>query len=193
MDRLLVVIFGLMGVGKTTVAQALAQARDWPVLHSDTVRKGLAGLGPTTPARFEFGQGIYKEDFSRRTYEEMRRLAGELLDKGAQGVILDASFKSAAERGRVRELAQEKGARAIYVYCFCSPEVVQARLHQRADDTTAISDGRSELLDLQMKDFDPLTEADQPLLKLDTGRDLAEVHQEISGFLDEFLSDPRDR
>jgi hypothetical protein len=30
-------------------------------------------------------------------------------------------------------------------------------------------------------------------LKLDTGRDLAEVHQEMSSFLDEFLSDPRDR
>jgi len=193
MDRLLVVIFGLMGVGKTTVAQALGQARDWPVLHSDTVRKCLAGLGPTTPARFEFGQGIYNEDFSRRTYEEMRRLAGELLDKGAQGVILDASFKSAGERARVRKLARAKGTRTVFVYCYCSPEVVQKRLHHRADNTSAISDGRTELLDLQMKAFDPLSEADQPLLKLDTGRELAEVHQEISGFLDEFLTDPRDR
>jgi predicted kinase len=192
MDRLLVVIFGLMGVGKTTVARALAQAREWPALHSDTVRKVLAGLGPTTPARFEFGQGIYNEDFSRRTYEEMRRLAAELLDKGAQGVILDASFKSAAERARVRELAQEKGARAVFVYCYCPQEVVQERLHQRADNTRAISDGRSELLDLQMQDFDPLTEADQPLLKLDTGRELAEVRQEISGFLDEFLPNSHD-
>ena len=71
-------------------------------------------------------------------------------------------------------------------------EVVQERLHQRADNTRAISDGRSELLDLQMKDFDPLSEADQPLLQLDTGRELAEVRQEISVFLDDFLSDPRD-
>jgi len=69
---------------------------------------------------------------------------------------------------------------------------VQERLHQRADNTRAISDGRSELLDLQIQDFDPLTEADQPLLELDTGRELAEIRQEISGFLDELLSDPRD-
>ena len=44
MDRLLVVIFGLMGVGKTTVARALGEARGWPVIHSDAVRKALAAV-----------------------------------------------------------------------------------------------------------------------------------------------------
>jgi uncharacterized protein len=187
-DRVLVVIFGLMGVGKTTVAQALAQARNWPVIHSDTVRKDLAGLDPTTPARFEFGQGIYSEDFSRRTYREIRRRTGKLLDQGAAGVILDASFKSAAERGQVRELAREKGARALFVFCYCPPEVVQDRLRQRADHAGAISDGRPELLDLQIKDFDPLTAADQPLLKVDTGRGLEKVLQEITDFLDNVIT-----
>lgn len=192
MDRLLVMIFGLMGVGKTTVARALAQARNWPVLHSDTVRKSLAGLEPTTPARFEFGQGIYSEDFSRRTYQEMRRRAGDLLDGGVTGVILDASFKCAEERDRIRELGRKKGARVVFVYCFCPPEVVRKRLLQRASNTSAISDGRLDLRSSQMEDFDPLTEADQPLLKLDTGRELEEVIQEVTDFLDEFLSGSRD-
>ena len=66
MDRCLVVIFGLMGVGKTTVAEALGRARGWPVIHSDAVRKELAGLTPTTPAHFEFGQGIYDAGFSQK-------------------------------------------------------------------------------------------------------------------------------
>lgn len=188
MDHFLVVIFGLMGVGKTTIARALAKSRHWPVIHSDTVRKSLAGLDPTTPARFEFGQGIYREDFSRQTYQEMQRQAGEFLDGGAPGVICDASFKSAKERARVRELAQDKGAKALFIYCFCPEEVVRHRLLKRLDNTSAISDGRLELLDLQMKDFEPLTVEDQPLLKLDTGRELEEVLQEVSTFLDNFLS-----
>lgn len=192
MDRVLAVIFGLMGVGKTTVARALAQVRDWPVIHSDRVRKDLAGLDPSTPAPFEFGQGIYSEDFSRRTYQEIRRQAGELLEQGTAGVILDASFKSARERTRIRDLARKKGARAVFIYCYCSPEVVQERLLQRADKAGAMSDGRPELLDLQIKDFDPLTGADQPLLKVDTGRELAAVLQEITGFLDNFISIGRD-
>ena len=99
MDRCLVVIFGLMGVGKTTVAEALSQARGWPVIHSDAVRKELAGLTPTTRAHFEFGQGIYSGDFSQKTYSEMRRRAKEMLTAGATGVILDASFKSVRRAG----------------------------------------------------------------------------------------------
>ncbi len=187
MDRVLVVIFGLMGVGKSTVAQALGEARGWPVIGSDAVRKALAGLSPTTPARFGFGQGIYREDFSQKTYAEMRRRAGELLAGGARGVILDASFKSAAERARVRELAGEKGARAVFVQCVCPKEVVQERLRRRADNASAISDGRPELLDLQIEDFEPVTEADQPRLRLDTGRDLVQVLQEVNSFLDGLL------
>jgi uncharacterized protein len=188
MDRILVVIFGLMGVGKSTVARALGEVRGWPVISSDAVRKALAGLSPTTPARFGFGQGIYAEDFSQKTYAEMRRRAGELLAGGAAGVILDASFKSAAERARVRELAGEKGARVVFIQCLCPREVVQERLRRRADNAAAISDGRPELLDLQMEDFEALNEADQPRLDIDTGRDLKEVLKEVNTFVDGFLS-----
>ena len=184
MDRLLVVIFGLMGVGKTTVARALGEARGWPVIHSDAVRKALAGLAPTTPALFEFGQGIYSKDFSQKTYTEMRRRAGELLDSGDTRVILDASFKSVGERDRVRELAREKEARVAFIYCFCPKELVRERLMKRRADRQAISDGRLELLDLQVEDFEPLTGADQPLLRLDTGQELAKLLQEVNGFLD---------
>lgn len=184
MDRVLVVIFGLMGVGKTTVAKALAQARGWPVIHSDAVRKALAGLAPTTPARFEFGQGIYSEEFSRRTYAEMRRRAAELLDRGVAQVILDASYKSAQERAQIRNLAREKGAAAVFVYCYCPKETVRKRLRQRADNASAISDGRLELLDLQAEDFEPLTEADQPLLRLNSGRDLGQTLNEVNTFLE---------
>ena len=183
MDRILVVIFGLMGVGKTTVAEALGRARGWPVIHSDAVRKELAGLTPTTPAHFEFGQGIYDEGFSQKTYCEMRRRAKEILSAGAAGVILDASFKSVGERDRVRELARAEKARAAFIYCYCRVEVIRARLLARQGNSSAISDGRLELLDMQTEDFEPLTEADQPLLRLDTGRELAEILQDLNGFL----------
>ena len=184
MDRVLVVIFGFMGVGKSTVAKALGEARGWPVVHSDVVRKLLAGLAPTTPALFEFGKGIYNEDFSRKTYTEMLRRAGDIIDGGASRVILDASYKSVRERQRVRELAREKEARAAFIYCFCDQEVVRERLVQRRADQSAVSDGRLELLDRQVEDFEPVGKADQPLLRLDTGRELAKILQEVNGFLD---------
>jgi hypothetical protein len=186
MQRLIVVIFGLMGTGKTTLARALADAMGWPAVHSDAVRKTLAGLTPTTPAPVAYGAGIYQEDFSACTYGEMRRLAAGHLAAGP-GVILDGSYKRQGERQLVRDLAAETNARICFIYCFCPLEIVRARLDLRKANATAISDGREEILSAQARDFDPLTDADQPLLRLDTGRELGEVLREAQGFVEGLL------
>jgi len=180
--RLLVVIFGLMGTGKTTLARELAAARGWPVLHSDVVRKELAGLPPTAPVREEFGRGIYDESFSARTYAELRRRAAEYLKAGAAGVIVDASFKSARERRLVQELAREQGARAVFVLCECPRETVRERLTRRAA-AASISDGRLEILELQEQDFEPVTAAEEPLLRVDTGGEVAGALAQVEEFL----------
>jgi predicted kinase len=178
----LVVVFGLMGTGKTTLARALGEALGWPVVHSDAVRKTLAGLTPTTRVPLEFGAGIYAEDFSARTYGEMRRLARESLAAGP-GVILDGSYKRGAERAEVRDLAREAGAEALFILCECPAEVVRARLGIRRDDPRAISNGRVELFEAQARDFDPLTPEDRPLLRLNTGREMKTVLAELKDFV----------
>ena len=182
----MVVIFGLMGTGKTTLARDLGEALGWPVIHSDAVRKTLAGLTPTTPTPVEFGKGIYDENFSRRTYEEMRCQAGLHLAAG-RSVILDGSYKRTGEREGVRQLAQAGGARALFVYCDCPAAVVKERLGLRAWDPKSISDGRLELMEAQAKDFDPLMPEDRPLLRLDTGRELPAVLAELKSFIQPYL------
>jgi len=183
--RLVVVIFGLMGTAKTTLARALGEALGWPVIHSDAVRKALAGLTPTTPTPAEFGKGIYGEDFSRRTYEEMLTQARQHLAAG-RSVILDGSYKRTLERNLVRQLAQASGARALFVYCDCPVAVVKERLGLRARDPKSISDGRLELLEAQAKDFDPLTPGDRPLLRLDTGREVGVVVEDLKSFVQSY-------
>jgi predicted kinase len=180
--QLVVVIFGLMGTGKTTLARELAAALGWPVLHSDMIRKELAGLPPTAPVREEFGRGIYSADFSARTYAEMRRRAEEYLQTGAPGVILDASFKSAQERRLVRELARNSGAEAVFVLCECPRELVRERLSRRAAEAS-ISDGRLEILELQEQDFEPPGADEEPWFRLDTGQELPEALAQVKEFL----------
>lgn len=171
-----------MGTGKTTLARALGQKLGWPVVHSDAVRKELAGLEPTIPVLEEFGQGIYSESFSRQTYADMLTRARRHLDR-APGVILDGSYKRAAERESVRQAAREWGRPVRFIYCECPTEVVRERLSRRQANAASISDGRLELLDIQKQDFDPLREEDRPLLRLDTGRELDAVLAEIQNFL----------
>jgi predicted kinase len=180
--RLIVVVFGLMGTGKSSRSRALGAALKWPVIHSDVVRKTLAGLKPTDRVPADFGQGIYGEDFSARTYEDMFRLAQEHLAAG-RNVILDGSFKRALERKRVRRLAREQQARVIFVYCECPPEVARERLGIRLTDPEAISDGRVELFEDQARDFDPFTPEDRPLLRLDTTREPQVVLEELKSFV----------
>jgi len=188
MGRLaIIVFFGLMGTGKTTLARAMSEKLKLPVIHSDAVRKALAGLAPTTRASYEFGQGIYAADFSRRTYTEMLRLAQARLAAG-QSVILDGSYKRAEERKRVRQLARSHGAAVLFVYCECDPAVARERLGIRLTDPEAISDGRVELFAAQARDFDPLMPEDRLLLRLDTGRELPVVLAELQSFVQEFLS-----
>ncbi len=184
----MVVIFGLMATGKTTLARALGQALGWPVVESDQVRKTLAGLAPTTRATVAFGQGIYAADFSTRTYGEMRRQAAAHLAAGVS-VILDGSYKRAGERELVRQMAREHGAAALFVYCECPAAEARRRLGLRLTDPQAISDGRLELFEAQSKDFDPLMPEDRPLLRLDTDREAAAVLEELKGFVLSYLSE----
>ncbi len=184
----LVVIFGLMGAGKTTLARALGQARQWPVIESDRVRKALAGLDPGARARLPFGQGIYAEDFSARTYGEMRRLAAAHLAAGVS-VILDGSFKRAADREWARQLAREHRAQVFFVYCACPPEEARRRLGIRLADPQAISNGREELFEAQARDFDPLGPEDRPLLRLDTQREPALLLEELKNFVKSYLQE----
>jgi len=180
--RLIVVVFGLMGSGKSNRSRALAASLNWPVIHSDAVRKTLAGLKPTDRVPLEFGQGIYAEDFSTRTYDEMLRQAEAHLAAG-RNVILDGSYKRAPERARVRQLARKHGVQVVFVYCECPPEVARERLGIRLTDPEAISDGRVELFADQARDFDPFMPEDRPLLRLDTPRDKTVVLEELKSFV----------
>ena len=186
MGRLIVVVFGLMGSGKSNRSRALGASFHWPVIHSDAVRKTLAGLRPTDRVAVDFGKGIYGEDFSTRTYDEMLCQAAAHLAAG-QNVILDGSYKRAGERDRVRQLARDRKARVVFVYCECPPAVARERLGIRLTDPEAISDGRVELFEDQARDFDPFTPEDRPLLRLDTNRDPAVVLEELRSFVQSYV------
>jgi uncharacterized protein len=150
---LLVVIFGLMGTGKTTLAQAMAHKTGWPLYSSDEVRKTLVGIDPTTRIWEPFSQGIYSEKMSRKTYQKMRSEAGKWLKKG-KSIILDGSYKRQSDRLALMEMAEKTGAEIRFLECRVPLKWIRRRLERRGRQAETVSDGRWALFNQQRQDFD---------------------------------------
>jgi aminoglycoside phosphotransferase family enzyme/predicted kinase len=131
----LVLVGGLPGSGKTTLARGLAAEAGFALIRTDLVRKGLAGLpgGEVTAAPFE--AGIYSPGWSDRTYAECGRRAEALLFEGRR-VLVDASFRTEAGRRAFLELGTRWGVPALLLVCRAEPEVVRGRLERRRDDAS---------------------------------------------------------
>ncbi len=139
----LVLVGGLPGTGKSTVAAAVAdtghEGTDWTLLRSDVIRKELANLRPEASAAAPYGQGLYSAESRRRTYDELFRRARSALTFG-ESVILDASFADPPERARARELAFDTGSALIELECQAPEDIVARRIGARARSGADVSD-----------------------------------------------------
>jgi aminoglycoside phosphotransferase family enzyme/predicted kinase len=175
---LLFITVGLVGTGKSTLAQALAKRLGLAIISSDVTRKQLAGI-PVTEHRFEgFDSGIYSAELSRRTYDKMFSGVGDILKEGGS-VVLDASFIRAEERLKAKRLAEETGADFYIIECTLDEANIKKRLERRLKEGS-ISDGRWEIFRPQKKAFEPVREASAPKHAIiDTSRPLAENIRQI--------------
>jgi aminoglycoside phosphotransferase family enzyme/predicted kinase len=174
----LFITVGLVGTGKSTLAQALARRLGLAVISSDVTRKQLAGI-PVTEHRFEgFDSGIYSAELSRRTYDKMFSVAGDILSEGGS-VVLDASFIRAEERLNAKRVAEETGADFCIIECRLDEKNIKERLERRLKGK-AVSDGRWEIYRPQREAFEPVREAAPPKHAIiDTSKPLAENIRQI--------------
>jgi predicted kinase len=173
------VFFGLIASGKSYLAEAWGRRHGMMHLNSDRVRKELAGAEAAGGRGAGAGQGIYTQEFSRRTYDQLLiRAAAEL--RSGRSVLLDASYQSRAERDRVRNWAAGLNTPIHFVQCICPEEEVKRRLNLRAADPKALSDGRWEILQIQRRRFDEPTELDETqLLTISTDRPVEMLMAEL--------------
>lgn len=171
---LLFITTGLVGTGKTSLAQNLSQRLGLVMISSDITRKKLAGI-PVTEHRFDkFKAGIYSEDFTRKTYAEMFAETRKFLSQG-QSVILDASFKKREDRLRAKDIADRMDADFLVIECILDEEIAKKRLEQRLKEGT-ISNGRWEIFRQQKQDFDQVVEfSEESHIIVDTAQPLPKI------------------
>ena len=123
----LVLVGGLPGTGKSTLARALAERAGFTVIRSDLVRKELAHVSAGETASSSFEGGIYSRDWTERTYAECLRRAEGLVFEGKR-VLVDASFREEAKRRLFLEAAERWGVPAVLLLCRAEPSTVRERL-----------------------------------------------------------------
>lgn len=131
----LLLIGGLPGTGKSTLAADLAECSGFCVIRSDVVRKQLADASGKPADAQEFSRGIYADDWTERTYAECLRQAEGLLFEGKR-VVVDASFREENRRRAFLDEAARWSVPALLLICQADSHVVRERLAVRRNDAS---------------------------------------------------------
>jgi len=144
---LLIVVGGLMGTGKSTLAAELSRslAAEW--LRTDALRQELQGRSDH-PAHY--GEGPYHLDNRMAIYNEMHGRADRLLSQGLS-VVMDGTFLAASMVQRASQIAQQHRAIFLHVRCSCSREVSLQRIADRLQGKDP-SEARPELYNRQKQE-----------------------------------------
>jgi aminoglycoside phosphotransferase family enzyme/predicted kinase len=150
----LVLVGGLPGTGKSTLAGGIADHLGMTLLSSDRLRKELAGLDPLMPAAAVYREGIYDRAWTERTYNELLARAESLLALG-ESVVLDASWSDHAWRMAAAEVGARTHSDLTALRCDAPAEVASLRRRERK----GISDADDTIAAIMAGDTDPWPEA----------------------------------
>ncbi|AKU51916.1 gluconokinase [Xanthomonas arboricola pv. juglandis] len=157
---LAIVVMGVSGSGKTTIAQALAAHYGYRFLDADDYH--------SMAARAQMAAGQPLTDAMRLPWVEL--LAATLRDCVQAGESVVLAFSGL--RGTHRQLLRRSGIPIRFVFLHAAPHVIAARLSARAGHFMPAS-----LLDSQLQTLElPLDEAD--VVSVDVDATVAEVVQD---------------
>ena len=184
----LIVVCGLSGSGKSTVARLLQHRKGFKVINSDRVRKRLAAVPAHEHSFTDYGANIYSARFTKIAYDTMLAEAESLIRSGC-GAILDATFKASADRQLALSLATRHGVPVLFVECVVSEEEAIRRLERRGSAQSEVSDATPEVHRRQRAEFQPIHEIPpRNHLRLDTTRQRENLIAEIEDALEHLVA-----
>jgi gluconokinase/shikimate kinase len=155
------ILMGVSGCGKSTVAAILASRLGWPfeegdALHPQANIEKMAAGHPLTDA--DRGPWLAK----------VADWVDERLDAGENGLITCSALKRS-----YRDLINRRGSGLMFVFLAGSKETIAARLAARHGHFM-----RASLLDSQFADLEEPA-ADEPAIRVDIGPPAADIAEQI--------------
>lgn len=140
---------GMIGTGKTTVAEALADLTGGVVISSDRVRRDAAAGRGEVP----YGQGRYSDASRTAVYERLLAEARHVVLSG-RTAILDATWSRCAWRDAAAAWARSQSRDAVLVEVVAPRDDVIARLASRAAEGNDASEAGPGLYDAIRAEFE---------------------------------------
>jgi uncharacterized protein len=154
----LVLVGGLPGTGKSTLASALSEHAGWALLRSDEVRKDVTATPHVAHPRHAIGEGIYSDEITHHTYAVLLDRARTLLGYG-ESVILDASWVRDEDRRVAASVASVAAADLIALQCELDADIAAERMRRRRAEGTDPSDADADVARAMATSADPWPEA----------------------------------
>ncbi len=153
----IIVMHGLSGSGKSTIAAQLVEQIGAIQLRSDIERKRLFSLEADEHSASLPDQGIYTKQATHETYQRLAELAQIILTAGFT-VIIDASFLKLKYRDQFKQLAWQNKIPHIVISCEAPDDVLRQRIIQRQVAGQDPSEANVDVLEQQLQSKEPLNE-----------------------------------
>ncbi|MDH3220380.1 MAG: AAA family ATPase [Gammaproteobacteria bacterium] len=148
----LIVMHGLSGSGKSTVAARLVEALGAIQIRSDVERKRLFYYAATDDSGSGLNQGIYSAEATQATYRRLADLAAKIIEAEFT-VIVDATLLHESQRRRFLEIESSHSFGRVIVDCEAPEAELRKRIVERENDP---SEANLDVLEKQLQTREPI-------------------------------------
>ncbi len=165
---MLIIICGLPGTGKTTLAKAVAEKINAVYLNSDSIRMSM------------LEEREYTEEEKKRVYEAMFVEAEKQLTEG-KNVVLDATFYKKELRETAEGVAKKADVGFFIVECVTHEDLLKERIFKRKKEESE-SEADFEVYKKVKTQFEPI---EKEHLAVDTSLSLEKQVELVEKYLSE--------